>query len=331
MKVTACPDAGPLWYPCRPAPNFGSVLRTWLHYQQRRAFQYGVLLAALGCAAEGPPGGGPQDLEGPIIMQVTPPNESIGVDTLADFEVLFDELVDPVSVPGSIEFLPSVPFQTRVRGRRVRILTDEPLLPDQAYVLTLHRGIRDYRNNSLEAARQLVFSTGMTIPEGRILGRLIRVGAGELVEVGLFRQTAGTFTRYQSLAAAESGAFEFNYLPAGTYRLAAVSGTLADFPDGMGLRSYALQTISTLKVDGDTTQLVMQMSAPLTEPQILSAEWVTPHYLILTFDRLFGEVRPPAGLLPLEDPLRFYLFKIVVVAIKVVGDHCSSRFCNTEM
>ncbi len=304
-----CPagECAPVWHRRRPAPKFGSVVSLRLHLQQRTCVLYCAFLTALGCAAEGPPSGGPRDLRGPVIMQVTPPNGSTGIDTLTDFELLFDELVDPVSVPGSIEFLPTVPFETRIRGRRVRIRPNEPLKPDQAYVLTLQRGIRDYQSNTLAEARQLVFSTGTSIPVGRIRGQIIGQNEGEFVEVGLYRETAEGFTHYQSLGATETGTFDFNYLLDGTYRLAAVSGSLTDFPAGMGLRPYALATVSTLPVKGDTTQLFMQMSAPLAEPQIQSVEWVTPQFLTLTFDQSFGEIMPPEILLPGENPLQFGL------------------------
>ena len=307
MNVAIQGASAPVWHRRRPTPKFGSVVFIRLHLQQRTCALYCAFLTALGCAAEGPPTGGPRDLSGPVIMEVTPPNESTGIDTLTDFEVLFDELVDPVSVPGSIEFLPPIPFETRVRGRRVRIRPTEPLKPDQAYVLTLQRGIRDYRNNTLGAALQLVFSTGTSIPAGRIRGHIFGQNEGEFIEVGLYRETAKGFTSYQSLGAGDTGAFDFNYLPDGNYRLVAVSGSLADFPAGIRLRPYALATDSILTVSGDTTQLFMQMTAPLAEPQIQSAEWVTPHYVVLTFDQTFGEIMPPETLLPGENPLQFGL------------------------
>ncbi|MCH7851666.1 MAG: hypothetical protein IIC41_02650, partial [Candidatus Marinimicrobia bacterium] len=87
-----------------------------------------------------------------------------------------------------------------------------------------------------------------------------------------------------------------SYLDSGRYRLAVVEGGLADFPAGINRRRYALSSEEALTVQGDTVQVRMLLSSPLTQPQIQSLEWATPTYLAITFDTPFGEAPPPAGL-----------------------------------
>lgn len=259
-------------------------------------------LLLIACAAEQPPPGGPADTQGPRILQVLPVNEMVRVPVGTQFEILFDELVDPISVPGSVTILPPISFTTRVRGRRIIIRPDEPLLGNQAYVLTLGRGIRDYQRNSLESAQQLVFSTGESIPVGRISGRVWGTQPDDGVWVGLFHLSGELDDPLQSQALADDGSFDFRYLPDGSYRVVAVSGGLADFPQGLRVRSYAMPDFDWVDVASDTARLAMELSPPLVQPQIQSAEWVTAEYVLITFDMPFGPSFLPDGLLQTTSP-----------------------------
>ncbi len=254
------------------------------------------------CAAENPPTGGPPDTGGPRVVRVEPPSGSLDLDPDQDIEIFFNEQVDPVSVPGSVVFTPEVSFTTRVRGRRVLIHPDEPYQPDHAYVLTLQRGIRDYQKNSLARSYQLVFSTGGEIPAGRVQGRIAESDPQRPVEVGLFQRADSGFVHLQSVDLAADGGFSFDYLPDGTYRLAAVEGGLGDFPAALHRRPYALPTADSLLIRGDTITVAMRRSPPLARPQMRSAEWLTPTYLAITFDTPFGDAPLPPNLYPTDDP-----------------------------
>ncbi len=281
---------------------------------------------SLHCAAENPPTGGSPDTEGPRVIRVEPPSGTLDLDPNQIIEITFNEQVDPVSVPGSVVFTPEVSFTTRVRGKRVLIRPASPSESQRTdpfpagdpfgvgaggfqdgctYILTLQRGIRDYRKNSLAQPYQLVFSTGGHIPTGRIQGRIIETNAQRPVEVGLFQRTDSGFVRVQSIDLAADGSFSFNYLPDGTYRLAAVEGGLDGFPATIHRRPYALIPADSLLVRGDTITTAMCQSPPLARPRIQSVEWITPTYLTITFDMPFGEAQLPPNLYPTDDPLTF--------------------------
>jgi len=279
-----------------------------------------VIIACAGCAAERAPSGGPADKRGPAVLAVIPPNESISIDRDIEIDVIFDELVDPVSVPASVEFLPPVSFRTRIRGRRVRIKPDEPLAENQAYVVTLHRGIRDYQNNNMVSTQQLVFSTGNKIPAGRIFGKVHGVDAKTGLQLGLFRWADSLFILYQKLDATDAGLFDFRYLAPGEYRLAGVSGGMADFPAGIFRRPYTLSAVDRLRVDEDESEVQMQLAPAISEPQIQSVEWITSSFLALTFDGHFGSASYPAALLPTADPAKFQFIITAVDKDSIVID-----------
>ncbi len=279
----------------------------------------------LRCAAERSPTGGPPDTEGPRVIGVEPPSGALDLAPNQTIEITFNEQVDPMSVPGSVVFTPEVSFTTRVRGRRVLIRPAGPSVSrtdsfpagdpfgagtggfqdGRTYILTLQRGIRDYRKNSLAQSCQLVFSTGGDIPTGRIQGHIFQHNAQRQVEVGLFRRADSGFVHVQSIDLAADSSFSFDYLPDGTYRLAAVEGGLSGFPTAIHRRPYALPPIDSLLVQGDTITIAMHQSPPLARPRIQSVEWITPTYLAITFDMPFGDAPLPSNLYPTDDPLTF--------------------------
>ena len=69
-----------------------------------------VILLLLGCAAQGPASGGPADKKGPILISVQPLNGSKNISSNQNFTLIFDELLDPVSIPASIIIEPNIPF-----------------------------------------------------------------------------------------------------------------------------------------------------------------------------------------------------------------------------
>ncbi|MEE9161642.1 MAG: Ig-like domain-containing protein [Candidatus Neomarinimicrobiota bacterium] len=287
----------------------------------------------LGCAAEGRPTGGPADTEGPRVIQVEPPSGTLALAPERAIEITFHEPVDPLSVAGAIEFRPRLAFSARVRGRRIIIQPDEPFQLDAVYILTLQRGIQDYRRNPITRAYQFVFSTGGEIPTGLITGIVAEADPGRPMEAGLFRLTGeagrvdmddavsnavddgaaeasgagrSDYVLLQRQQLAADGSFAFAYLEDDTYRIAAVEGGLADLPAAIHHRRYALTPTDSLPVKGDTVAVGLRRSAPLAEPQILSAEWVTRGYLYLTFDGPFGEVPLPENVYPTGEAAVFH-------------------------
>ncbi|UCD38310.1 MAG: Ig-like domain-containing protein [Fidelibacterota bacterium] len=294
-------------YPSQ-SPNFAPAMASTSRFIRRLSPFFLLLLVSTfilwQCAAEGRPTGGPLDIEGPRIVQVEPPSGTSNLESDQDIEITFNELVDPVSVPGSVVISPEVTFTTRVRGRRIIIRPVEDFQANRAYVITLQRGIRDYQRNSIPQSYQLVFSTGGNIPEGIIQGTVAEFNPQSPVEVGLFEHadTSDEDIQIHSVDLAADGTFSFAYLPNGAYRLVAVEGGLSDFPDAIHRRPYALPTTDSLIIQGDTTVVAMRLSPLLALPQIQSVEWRTPNYLALTFSMPFGEAPLPYNLYPTPDP-----------------------------
>jgi hypothetical protein len=249
---------------------------------------------------------------------VEPPSGTTDLAVIQDIEVTFNELVDPVSVPGSVVIAPELTISTRVRGRRIIIRPEEPLQEGQAYVITFQRGIRDFQRNNIPRSYQLVFSTGGDIPGGMIQGTVAEFNPQRPVEIGLFQRadTTNPYLLVQSVGLAEDGSFAFAYLPDGVYRLAAVEGGLSDFPNAIHRRPYALPAPDSLVVQHDTIVVALRLSPLLARPQIQSVDWRTATYAALTFDMPFGEAPLPANLYPTPDPtVHGYILPAIALTI----------------
>ena len=81
--------------------------------------QYLIIFSFFSCAAIKSPGGGPKDVKGPILISVTPVNNSINIDPKQIITLTFDELLDPSSIHNSIET--KAQYKAQVKGNRIII------------------------------------------------------------------------------------------------------------------------------------------------------------------------------------------------------------------
>jgi hypothetical protein len=142
-----------------------------------------------------------------------------------DFEIRFDEVIAERS-GGGLENLVLVaprPEETDVNWKRSRV-TAKPKggwHPDVVYHVQVLPGFADLRNNILDTAITIVFTTGGAIPETSLEGTVVdweggRVAASALVEAVLLPDSLTYFTAADSV-----GQFSLTSLPIGDYLLLA--------------------------------------------------------------------------------------------------------------
>ncbi|SVE37353.1 uncharacterized protein METZ01_LOCUS490207, partial [marine metagenome] len=86
------------------------------------------ILLLLGCAATGPPSGGPADKKGPELISIIP-ESVLNLEPDQKITFTFDELIDPVSVPPSIQIDSDLKYKLKIRGRKIVVLP-EKIWPD---------------------------------------------------------------------------------------------------------------------------------------------------------------------------------------------------------
>lgn len=123
----------------------------------------------------GPPGGGPVDKRPPSIIRTIPENGSVGVAPEVSIRLRFDEEVNHESLRDAFSLSPPPPGKVTAKwhGKEVVLSFDPPLTRDRTYVLALGTQLKDLRGNPLDETVHLAFSTGETLDQGRISGRLL--------------------------------------------------------------------------------------------------------------------------------------------------------------
>ena len=127
-----------------------------------------VILLLFGCAAQGPASGGPADKKGPVLISIQPLNGSKNISTNQNFTLIFDELLDPVSIPASIIIEPDLDYKLKIRGRKLIISPDKKWQTNEIVRINLSRKIKDYQKNMMAEPIHLIFSRGSEIPHGII-------------------------------------------------------------------------------------------------------------------------------------------------------------------
>ena len=84
-----------------------------------------LILLLFGCAAQGPATGGPVDKKGPVLISIQPQNGSRNISSSQKVTLIFDELLDPVSIPASIQIEFNLDYKLKIRGRKLIIIPEK--------------------------------------------------------------------------------------------------------------------------------------------------------------------------------------------------------------
>jgi hypothetical protein len=130
---------------------------------------------ALACASASPPPGGPEDHAPPRLVRITPDTNAVNVrDGTVRF--YFDETINDrgagAQEVGRHFLISPSDGSARVNWHRSRIdvRPHDGFKPNTAYSVSLLPGLADLRGNAMKTGATVVFSTGPTIPIGRITG-----------------------------------------------------------------------------------------------------------------------------------------------------------------
>jgi len=140
-----------------------------------------LVIFLVACASEAPPPGGPEDKTPPRVVATFPQPDTVNVAKDVTVRIEFSEYLTGSSVAPSIFISPYIAteYDVKVKRRTVTIQFAEPLADSTTYIVTLGTGIADLRGNQISQSYQLSFSTGPTIDQGVMAGRVYREGMSE--------------------------------------------------------------------------------------------------------------------------------------------------------
>lgn len=179
--------------------------------------------AAVGCASQGMPPGGPPDIASPVLLKVSPESGAVNATPKA-VTFRFDEVVSerPRGAP-SLEQLvllsPSDGIASVDWGRNELVVRPQHgWRPNTAYSVTVLPGLTDLRGNAATRPFRTVFSTGPTIPNAVIRGVAFDLMGGKALPSARIEAIVGSDTILRYSAAADSvGRFSLGTLPASTF------------------------------------------------------------------------------------------------------------------
>lgn len=240
------------------------------------------LLLAVACAEIQLPPGGEPDKTPPAIDSTIPANEAVNVAEGNVITIYFSEQVQ--AGQGKQVFIsprPATDPRLKWRSDRLTITLPGSFEPHQTYIVSLNSAITDLRNNRLDSALTIAFSTDSALDTGRIVGQVFQAGKGQAgMLVGLFAVDSiadslpfdSLYPDYLTMTGRDGG-FTFQYLPSRTFQLIAFSDknqderfnplretfAVTDRPTVVG-GAFLLDDLSLHTTSTDTTQ-----------PEILSA------------------------------------------------------------
>jgi len=244
------------------------------------------ILLLLGCAATGPPSGGPADKKGPELISIIP-ESVLNLEPDQKITFTFNELIDPVSVPPSIQIDSELKYKLKIRGRKIIVLP-EKTWPDNGLVrIRLSRKVRDYQKNMMAEPVYIIFSTGLEIPDGIINGKVIKYDSKNLVELGLYELPLSDSSQYiQKIEADIKGNFKFTGIENGKYSIGAVEGVLRDINKQIKNKKYGMLTYDFISITPEENEKMVEilLSEPVKKQKIVSVEMISQHSFNVIMD-----------------------------------------------
>lgn len=191
-----------------------------------------ISLACFSCANQLPPSGGQDDSVPPKIISVYPKANTVN---FKDNKIIlkFDEYIDRRSFEESFFISPSPEGEINFdwSGKEVEINFSKKLSRNKTYVITIGKDMKDVRNNNkIETPVTFAFSTGSKIDKGNISGKVFSDNY-ERVKI-LFYKSEGKSGEQLNpeksapdfiTQASSDGTYKLTNLPAGNYRIFAIS------------------------------------------------------------------------------------------------------------
>jgi len=232
------------------------------------------------CAAVSPPKGGPEDTTPPELIESNP---KAGTLEFKGGKVIlrFSEYIDEKSISSAIQVSPVLDPPVEIKYDDDQIILEFPnnLLPDQTYVITINRNLKDERKVALEQSIQIAFSTGKIIDQGEIKGQIHGEDNYVVHLWKLLDGFADSIFVSEPLYISEAndeGLFSFKYLSPGNYSLLGLERAAAGaalVPERMAY-GVSPQKIYSLSMDSIISEVPLRPIFERPQLKLNYGEWV---------------------------------------------------------
>lgn len=198
----------------------------------RQLIYFASLVFLAACANIVSPTGGPKDTTPPQVIATSPPSGTTRFSEHS-FSLRFDEFIQTGNLQQQLLVSPPLTNNPtlKLKGKTLIISFKDTLLPNATYAFYFGESIKDITEGNLMPPYTYFFSTGDSIDQQVLRGKVFNAFDGKVAEnllVMLFALPmadsafALEFPRYITRPD-KSGTFEFRHLAAGEYHLAALS------------------------------------------------------------------------------------------------------------
>ena len=256
----------------------------------------GIGLAIYSCAAIAPPSGGPDDETAPKFMGSIP--ESGSTEFMGGKVVLrFSEYLDKKSIDRAISISPEpeTPVDIIYEDDEIHLSFPEQLLLNQTYIISINRTLTDERNVALDKSIQIAFSTGSTIENGKIMGRVF---GEEKYAVHLWKLNSDIidtlfFSKPLYVSEADDkGFFQFNFLSTGEYGALAVDRNAAGLPINRERIAYGLgpQIVYNLSSNEVIKNISFMVQRETPKIKLTHVDWKGPQWGWMHFNQPLNDI-----------------------------------------
>lgn len=189
-----------------------------------------LIIGNSGCANIIPPVGGPKDSLPPVLISATPKDSSVNF-TGNRIVLNFNEYVEVQNTFENVLVSPTpvtVPNIT-YHFRTVNIKLRDTLEPNTTYSINFGDALKDVNEGNINKEFTYVFSTGRTIDQNRLSGKVILAETGKIDSTLIvvlhrnFDDSAVAKDKPRYIARLDGkGRFHFNNLPEGTFAMYAI-------------------------------------------------------------------------------------------------------------
>ncbi|MBA3560596.1 MAG: Ig-like domain-containing protein [Gemmatimonadaceae bacterium] len=183
-----------------------------------------ILAAALGCASQGFPPGGPEDKAAPALLSTSPDSGLVNTRPSKWAVFKFDEVIsERPQGAATLDMLVLISPRDgapRVDWRRssIAVRPRRDWKSNTAYTITILPGISDLRNNVRRERSTIIFGTGAVIPATSISGVVFNWVEGRPAVAAIVEAIAADSTTYVAVADS-TGRFALLHVTPGVYRL----------------------------------------------------------------------------------------------------------------
>ena len=256
----------------------------------------GIGLAIYSCAAIAPPSGGPDDETAPKFIGSIP--ESGSTEFMGGKVVLqFSEYLDKKSIDRAISISPEpeTPVDIIYEDDEIHLSFPEQLLLNQTYIISINRTLTDERNVALDKSIQIAFSTGSTIENGKIMGRVF---GEEKYAVHLWKLNSDIidtlfFSKPLYVSEADDkGFFQFNFLSTGEYGALAVDRNAAGLPINRERIAYGLgpQIVYNLSSNEVIKNISFMVQRETPKIKLTHVDWKGPRWGWMHFNQPLNDI-----------------------------------------